>query len=212
MIEGTFCYTRFVASDRNWNALYEHLEASVLPTLAARGVQPWGAWSGLFGIASNELVLVTHATALDHATALTSSLTGLPGRLTEQHVLDATARPTDARRLTRQGLYVFRFFDVRSTDVEEIIALSSDAWTRFEASDAYRAQPLGLFREHAPRAERGVMLLCTWYDGFASWQMSRTPAPAATANFRRRHALTGGTVAYAVRLIDQNEVPHKHIA
>lgn len=46
------------------------------------------------------------------------------------------------------------------------------------------------------------MLLCTWYDGLNSWQRSRTPAPEATENFRRRHALTSGTIAFATRLLD----------
>jgi hypothetical protein len=45
------------------------------------------------------------------------------------------------------------------------------------------------------------MLLCTWYDGLESWQLSREPAPEAATNFRRRHALTLGTIAYATRLI-----------
>ena len=44
------------------------------------------------------------------------------------------------------------------------------------------------------------MLLLTWYDGFESWQASRAPHPDALANFQRRAALTGGTVAYATRL------------
>ena len=45
------------------------------------------------------------------------------------------------------------------------------------------------------------MLLVTWYDGFDSWQNSRNPDPAARENFRRRHALTTGTIAYATRLL-----------
>jgi hypothetical protein len=45
------------------------------------------------------------------------------------------------------------------------------------------------------------MLLCTWYDGFASWETSRAPAAAARENFRRRHALTASTWAIATRLV-----------
>jgi hypothetical protein len=45
------------------------------------------------------------------------------------------------------------------------------------------------------------MLLLTWYDGLGSWQTSRQPAPDARENFRRRHALTAGTIAYATRLL-----------
>jgi hypothetical protein len=44
------------------------------------------------------------------------------------------------------------------------------------------------------------MLLVTWYDGLESWQTSRAPDPAAVENFKRRRALTDGTVALATRL------------
>jgi hypothetical protein len=96
-------------------------------------------------------------------------------------------------------------FEVRPEDCDEIVALSSQAWETFEGSDRYASQPRGLFR---PRSRLGAqrMLLVTWYDGFASWETSRTPAPQASENFRRRHALTGGTVAYATRLVE-NFVP-----
>jgi len=59
----------------------------------------------------------------------------------------------------------------------------------------------GLFRLRDRSVAAGLMLLCTWYDGLESWQVSREPPPEAAENFRRRHALTRATIAYATRLI-----------
>jgi len=42
-------------------------------------------------------------------------------------------------------LYVFRFFEVRNADVEEVADLSRQAWETFENSDAYLSEPQGLF-------------------------------------------------------------------
>lgn len=197
----TFCYTRLKGTDRNWQPLYEQICASALPALASRGVDLWGAWSGLFGIASNEIVMMTAAQRPDHAAELHAHLQPLPCAVAEQYVLVATVRPTIATQLTRAGLYVLRFFDVYNRDVDEIATLSQRAWTTFETASTYQAQPQGLFCEQDRRAARGIMLLCTWYDGFESWQISREPAPEARANFRRRHELTFATNALAARLI-----------
>ena len=123
-------------------------------------------------------------------------------QVVEQHALVPTVRPTSFAPLTRPGLYVFRFFDVRNGDIEEIAALSQEAWTSFEATDAYAAEPQALFCQADRSDERGVMLLLTWYDGLASWQASRRPPPAARENFQRRHMLTAGTIAYATRLVE----------
>ena len=110
-------------------------------------------------------------------------------------------RPTDREPPTRPGLYVFRFFDVNNADVDEIAKLSFEAWTTFETTDAYRAQPQGLFCQNDRTDVRGIMLLCTWYDGLESWQTSRSPPAEAADNFRRRHQLTFGTIAYAANLV-----------
>ena len=198
----TFSYTRLKGTQRNWQPLFDHLTATTLPVLAGAGVHRWGAWSGLFGIGSNELVLMTSAdAATDHARLLDAQLAGVPGAVVEHHLLEPTVRPDTVSALTRPGLYVFRFFDVDNADVDEIARLSLDAWTTFEATSEYQAEPQGLFCLRDRRAARGLMLLCTWYDGLESWQVSRAPPPEAAENFRRRHVLTHGTIAYATRLI-----------
>jgi hypothetical protein len=94
-----------------------------------------------------------------------------------------------------------------------------------DAGEGYRTEPMGLFAlrpdpqpdmvEGAPLSRSsstplstpagppentGALLLVTWYDSMTSWERSRTPDPRATANFRRRAALTTSIVAYATRL------------
>jgi hypothetical protein len=201
-MNATFCFTRLKGRERNWQPLAESLVQAVLPPLAQHGVRRWGIWSGLFGIGSNELVLMTSAdAAADHAALLNARVAAAPCAIVQQHLLRATVRPTDREPPTRPGLYVFRFFDVNNADVDEIAKLSFEAWTTFETTDAYRAQPQGLFSQNDRTDVRGIMLLCTWYDGLESWQTSRSPPPEAADNFRRRHQLTFGTIAYAANLV-----------
>ena len=119
----------------------------------------------------------------------------------DHHRLVATVRPTRFEPLNRDGIYVFRFFDVANADVEEIATLSLEAWTYFETSGDYAAQPQGLFAPVDRREERGTMMLTTWYDDLTSWSTSRQPDERATANFQRRHTLTRGSIAYATRLV-----------
>lgn len=194
----TFCLTRIRLPDRSWQphrtALLERLAATLAPNRGAL----WGAFSGLFGVASNELMLMTHAQGMDPRPD--RALGG--ARIVEQYLLAPTVRPAcPPSALTRPGVYVFRFFDTETRHIDEIVALSQEAWTTFENTSAYRSEPLGLFAPADRSGSEARMLLLTWYDGFGSWETSRTPAPAARANFARRHELTSGTVAFATSLV-----------
>ena len=191
-----YAFSRLTTDDRNFNAAHEALCANDYAAL--RPAEPWGAFHGLFGVASNELIVVTYGdvAGVDAAIGRTPGVVAVDTLL-----LEPTVRPTAYAPRTRAGLYVFRFFDVAHKDVDEIAALSFEAWKDFENVDAYDAVPQGLFRQQDVSAERGRMLLCTWYDGLNSWQTSRTPPGRASENFRRRHLLTQGTVAYATRLL-----------
>lgn len=192
----TYAFSRLAARGRDFSAAYNALAADDWARLGP--ARPWGAFHGLFGVASNELIVVTYGDVdgVDEAIGATEGVANVDTLL-----LEPTVRPTEHEPRSRAGLYVFRFFDVAHRDVDEIAALSFEAWKDFETTDAYQAIPQGLFRQHDTSAERGRMLLCTWYDGLNSWQASRTPPGAASANFRRRHTLTEGTVAYATRLL-----------
>ena len=188
-----YAFTRLSARGRDHGAATQALQES--------GVAPagfWGIFHGLFGVASNELIVVSYGD-VDHVHDAIAGVDEVVAANTL--LLEPTVRPTEYAPRTREGLYVFRFFEVEHKDVDEIAALSLAAWKTFENVDAYQAEPQGLFRQQDTSDPTGRMLLCTWYDGLKSWQASRKPPATAGANFRRRHALTKGTVAYATRLL-----------
>ena len=193
-----FALTRLRANDRNFASMLEALSADENAVLLP--AKRWGAFSGLFGLASNELFLLSVGEDLD----LNARLLELdPVADAETLLLEATVRPTSSSPspLSRKGLYVFRFFEIAHEDVSEIAALSKEAWETFEATNDYSAEPQGLFCQADRSSEHGRMLLLTWYDGFDSWLTSRKPHPKARDLFMRRHAMTDGTVAYATRLL-----------
>ena len=157
----------------------------------------WAAWRGLFGIASNELNLIVRAIP---SAQLSDSLPDGVEVLSEC-VLEATARPQTEAPCERDGLYVLRRFVVDAADIDTVVELSSEAWITFEGTSDYEAQPMGLFAGLADRDNRAQMMLVTWYDGFSSWEASRTPSPQARQHFRKRRALTHSTGAVALSLV-----------
>ena len=191
-----YAFSRLRAKGRDFRPAYDALRHNDYEALVPAKL--WGAFHGLFGLASNELIVVTSGEAVGVG-ELVSSLPEVASA--ETLLLEPTVRPTTDEPRTREGLYVFRFFDVAHKDVDEIAKLSLEAWEHFENVDRYRAIPQGLFRQHDTSAANGKMLLCTWYDGLPSWQESRAPPGPAGERFRRRHMLTQGTIAYATRLL-----------
>lgn len=193
-----FAFSRTRTDGPNFRPIYDAIVGPDRSKLGEAGL--WGAFFGLFGLASNELIVVT-----------TGDVENMDDRLrsidaiqeSETFYFEPTVRPDSYEPRTREGLYVFRFFDVRNRDVDEIASLSKTAWETFETSDQYEAIPQALFCEQDRSEEFGKMLLCTWYDGLNSWQLSRTPAPEASANFRARHELTLRAKPYATRLITE---------
>ena len=191
-----YLFARLRAKGRDFRPAYDALRQDGWATLAPAKV--WGAFHGLFGVASNELIVVAYG----EVGGVEKTLAHHPEIVVaESLLLEPTVRPTTQEPRTREGLYVFRFFEVAHKDVDEIARLSFEAWQDFENVDRYRAIPQGLFRQQDTSAPSGRMLLCTWYDGLGSWQESRTPPGPARERFQRRHTLTQGTIAYATRLL-----------
>jgi hypothetical protein len=199
-VTDTYCYLRLQAEGRESSQLLNDLRAEVLPGWTQSEIVPWGVFTGLFGVASNELIVVAAAQGVRQTSDFTDPLQRI-AQPREILSLANTTRPVAISPLERAGLYVFRFFYVSNKDVDEIVRLSQEAWTTFEDSTQYAAQPQGLFCEQDLAPERGTMLLLTWYDGLQSWQTSRQPAHEARENFQRRQALTHGTLALATRLV-----------
>ncbi len=192
MTEPAYHWLRVRTDGRTWTEEYGELQRADLP-----GIEIWGAFSGLFGIGSNELFLVLRSASGTPS----SSLQEVGFEVVDHHELVPTVRPETFEPLTRDGLYVFRFFDVANDDVEEIARLSNQAWTSFEHSTDYSAEAKALFCQTDRSDPDGAMLLVTWYDGLDSWRASRSSAPEAKENFRRRRELTRRTVAFATQLV-----------
>ena len=190
----TFAFLRLTARQGGWR----HLHSALTRHLAPASV--WGAFHGLFGVGSNELIAVMVGDG-DAVDASIETARRLDAEHVDALILKPTARPTSAEPLTREGLYVFRFLDVANADVEEIASLSAQAWRTFESPDDYQAEAQALFCQRDRSEVRGRMLLLTWYDGLNSWQTSREPPAEAAALFQQRRELTSGSIAYATRLV-----------
>jgi hypothetical protein len=157
----------------------------------------WGIWHGLFGLAANQLILMTaHSKQLDEWQDLADC------EVLSRTVLRPTVRPLSAEPLDDPGIYVFRDFWLPGAAIEEAVSLSSAAWQTFEDVESYGAKPIGLF-EPANVIRTGqetILSLLTWYPDFASWETSREPDPQARQRFSTRRNLTRTTSAIATRL------------
>jgi hypothetical protein len=171
--------------------LIEYCQASYQKqTQDGDGVQLFGIFATLFGLASNEVYLVTFSDE-PHSPNLASHI-----ELVQSCSLIPTARPVEHNARTSPGVYVFRWFTVNPGDVDEIVALSTEAWKTFEKG--FDTQVQGLFRG---QDDDSLMLLLTWYKDLSVWEASRHPPPQARENFMKRHQLTLNARPIATRLI-----------
>ena len=154
-------------------------------------LEVYGRFGGLFGLASNEIYLVT--------TGPSGTALNLPDHIEtlKTLTLNPTSRPTEHSARSEPGVYVFRWFNVEPQHVEEIVALSGAAWPSFEAD--FDAEIQGLFVEVAEAPSQ--MLLLTRYGDLGAWELSRRPSPEATENFVRRHQLTLNATPIATTLL-----------
>ena len=118
--------------------------------------------------------------------------------LQERYQLNPTVRPVEHTMLTKSGIYVFRWFDVKNRDVDEIVKLSDEAWVSFE--EGFDSEVQGLFAERDRSHEQVKMLLLTWYRDLSVWEASRRPAKEARERFLKRHDLTIEAIPIASRL------------
>ncbi|MCP5178871.1 MAG: hypothetical protein H6993_17780 [Pseudomonadales bacterium] len=194
-------YVRLRSRHGEAGSLREALRTEVEPRLGAWNAQTWGCWQGIFGLHSRDLlVMISHPTRPVRPLRELTDLLATQADVLEQRAFLPTVRPADSAPLTRKGFYVHRTFDVDAGNVDRVAALSREAWENFEHSDRYASRPEGLFREPAD-VQSGQMLLITWYETMDAWQASRDFHPAALANFRKRAALTTGTLAIATQLL-----------
>ena len=177
-----FHWARIQTEGRNFQALAAALGDSTIPALQAAGGQPWVIANGLFGLWTNELILV-NAWPNDGAASSAVAANLPPGAsIVQQYEFVATARPATDEPPTRPGLYVHRLFEVHAADVERFVELSREAWTTFEGSGDYQAEPQGLFRQREHPAEGGLM--CSSHGTtLRIVGRSRTPSPRPRRTF-----------------------------
>lgn len=192
--------------DTNSNSIFNMIGAfneRILSEAGQSGYSLYGLFLGLLGLASNELFLAVFRgddkTYPNGATPLTDLLGSNNLKLQEHYQLTPTVRPIEHTMRTKEGIYVFRWFDVMNRDVDEIAKISNEAWTSFE--EGFDSEIQGFFAEKDRSREQGRMLLLTWYKNFAVWEDSRQPSKEAKERFLRRHELTIETVAIATRLV-----------
>jgi hypothetical protein len=205
--DSIFHWARIESEGENFQALAGRLAETTIPAVRTTGGEPWMTANGLFGLWTNELILVTAWPQVSGATAIVGSNLPDGASIVQQYEFVATVRPANEVPPSRPGVYVHRLFEVNAADVERFVELSEEAWTTFEGAGGYQAEPQGLFRQREHAAEGGLMLLVTWYDRLESWERSRTPAPEAEANFRARAALTRKSMAFATRLVGTPGAP-----
>jgi len=195
-----YLYLHLADPNGNSTDLAQELRANSLRAWSERGADVWGMFSGLFGLGSNELIVILHNAAGVAPSALSEPVR--TAQILRANALRSTVRPAAFAPLVENGLYVLRQFRLKPNSVAETVRLSRQAWETFEADPAFQTRPMGLFEQTKPaEANYDNMMLVTYYDGFESWERSRKPAKEAQDNFRQRHALTTRSGAIALRLL-----------
>jgi hypothetical protein len=193
-------YHLFRIKDPESNSLHdllEQLSRHLMPRLDADNLTHYGFFSGLFGLAGNEIYWIVYGERQTWSASAEIEKLGL--QVVQSIVLSATVRPTVHEPRSRDGLYVFRWFHVKSGDVEHIAELSEQAWVTFE--EGFDTQIQGLFASSNRQEPECSMLLITWYKNFAVWEASRKPSVEARDLFMKRHELTLEATPIATRLV-----------
>ena len=169
----------------------------LIPIAEEDDQQLYGVFTGIFGLATNELYWVM--VGKDHSRNLTKNAKELGLHVPLSLDMIPTARPLNNDLLFEPGIYVFRWFEAYTKDVEEIVSLSSRAWVSFE--DDFDSRIHCLLAELEPSGSVSKMLLLTWYKNLTVWQDSRAPSDEAMKLFIKRHDLTLEALPIATRLL-----------
>jgi quinol monooxygenase YgiN len=148
--------------------------------LAATGVTPWALLIGQIGVPAGEVEVLVAGELAPSIDAVRTAR------------LETTVRPTSDEPPGLDGVYALREFVTAPADVDELVALSAEAWPTFESANE-GVRVLALFRD---LDEVGRLLLVTRYPDLAAWERSRN-AP----EFQRRNALTTASIVRTYRPI-----------
>ena len=199
-----FTYSILSAQGNHWRAALATWKNARLDTVKAAGGARYGIWYPHFGLPTNTLIImyVFDDPPQPPAGVVSEALGQLDGIAdVTTRTLIPTARPVAGTPPDKKGLYVHRWFRIKTEHMHAFVELSEQAWATFESR--FAAQIQGLFREEPPEGDETQLLLLTWYDSFATWQASRDPAKDRDAwpLFLRRHELTLQTEAHATDIV-----------
>lgn len=184
-------------------SLLRNLESSLNNLPSDVKLEHYGSFFGALGMATNEVYFLVYSKQPD--LQLKAHLSSPDIEVLEERNFIPTVRPLEHSARSKEGVYVFRWFDVFRKDVTEIADLSKQAWETFESDFDSEIQALFAEAEETNTDINGEdepikMLLITWYKNFTVWENSRTPSPEAKKNFTRRHALTLEALPIATHL------------
>ena len=200
-----FTYATITTAENSWRHWEQALHAGGIATLQTSGGTLYGLWAPLFGLASNQVVMMTQWAVHDRSVpTVTETLMAVEGIVhVESHLVVPTVRPTTSAPPHKPGLYVHRWFLVAPQHVEEVVELSARAWETFEQT--FHVEIIGFFRTLREDTEEAELMLLNWYPNLAAWETSRQVerVPAARQRFLRRQQLTKRTTAIATTLVGQ---------
>ena len=182
-------------STRDCSSLIVDTRAAAVEQLASQGISTIGIFRGLFGLASNEIYLLTYSQADQYKSDFLVNNSVTLKRLQ----LLPSIRPVQHAPLVTPGIYVFRFWQLDAQHIPDLIRLSENAWRTFE--QGFESEVFGLFTEDTCHASRQGLLL-TWYRDLSVWQSSRTPDANARENFRQRQLLIDEALPIATSLAE----------
>jgi len=182
-------------STRDCTRLIEDTRAATAEQLVSHNISTVGIFRGLFGLASNEIYLLTYSQTNQYNSDFIVNDAVILNRLQ----LLPSIRPVQHTPLVTPGIYVFRFWQLDAQHIPELIRLSENAWRTFE--QGFESEVFGLFTEDTCHASRQGLLL-TWYRDLSVWQSSRTPDANARENFRQRQLLIDEALPIATSLAE----------
>ena len=168
-----------------------------LPGIAAAGGQVLGLFTPQIGWVARQAALLVRwgPDAKGREKEIGGLMRGKTITFAQRGKLTATSRPAPADRPRPGGIYVHRWFVVKTANVPEFLALSQEGWRDFETR--FETNIFGLFTaDRSPADSRsGVqrLLLITRYKDHGVWETSRDPTTAAMAAFQRRATITQDT-------------------
>lgn len=196
-----FEYCRFSTEPRQLANDPEDVKVAFAQRARKTGGALFGCWRSLvgLGLARDEgIALSAWPSETTARAAAPPKFKGLTG--SDQHILEATVRPTSDAPPEHDGIYVFRWFEIDVADWEHFRDISDAAWPNME--DVFDVNICGFWRSQDVTAPDAKVLLLTRYADLSVWEASRwwsnkTPqAEASMSRFAKRNEIIKATVAY----------------